>query len=292
MRRWIVLTFVVVSFLLLLPFGFQNKLLQQEPAIQIVMYDLRPGDYFTLLVRNAIEGDVVQVVSRALKEPPQFYQEGKDLIALVPIEYRTKPGTYPLTVTIERANRIITTFEESVTIHYREFSEQRLTVSPELQAKRADPLWDEDTVHTTKARSQTSLYPLWEGPFLQPVQGRISTEFGQIRYINDIDSGRHSGLDIAAATGTPIVASNTGLITLARNLHVTGNTVMIDHGRNLFTSYCHLDRVLVQDGQLVKKGDVIGTVGNTGFSTGPHLHWSVSIGSVFINPQLVMDREP
>ncbi|MCR4442287.1 MAG: M23 family metallopeptidase [Peptococcaceae bacterium] len=125
-----------------------------------------------------------------------------------------------------------------------------------------------------------------------PVEGKITTEFGLIRYINNVESGRHSGLDIAAGRGTPVKAANSGTINLARKLNVTGNTVIIDHGLKLYSTYCHMDKILVKEGEEVKKGQVIGQVGSTGFSTGPHLHWNISIGSTFVNPWLFLDKDP
>lgn len=91
-------------------------------------------------------------------------------------------------------------------------------------------------------------------------------------------------MDIAALTGTPVMAGNNGVVRLSMPLHVTGDTVNIDQGLNMFGAYSPLDCLLVEEGQVVQKGDIIGEVGSTGFSTGPHLHWSISIGSVFVNP--------
>jgi len=195
-------------------------------------------------------------------------------------------------VELMRYGDVINTIDQALTVYSREFPIQRLNVSSDLQAKRDESLWEQDRKYTTAAREKPNSVPLWEGAFLQPVEGRISTEFGLTRYINGVDSGRHSGLDIAAPTGTPLMASNSGVVTLARMLHVTGNTVIIDHGLNLFTSYSHLHQIEVEPNQQVKKGERIGTVGNTGFSTGPHLHWSVVIGGEFVDPALVTKDDP
>src|SRR5665647_2010269 len=99
-----------------------------------------------------------------------------------------------------------------------------------------------------------------------------------------LSSSRHSGLDLAAPLGTPVHAPNNGKVTLAAGgLLSTGNTIVIDHGMGLFTSYYHLNTMNVKAGDAVNKGDVIGTVGTTGFSTGPHLHYAVSIYNTNVN---------
>jgi len=94
----------------------------------------------------------------------------------------------------------------------------------------------------------------------------------------------HRGVDFAAPKGTPVYASNDGKILLAGNQFHRGNMVLIHHGGEIFTEYLHLDKVIAKEGQWVKKGDLIGKVGNTGVSTGHHLHWSFIIGGIWVNP--------
>ncbi|HCL56194.1 MAG TPA: hypothetical protein DHW82_04195 [Spirochaetia bacterium] len=94
----------------------------------------------------------------------------------------------------------------------------------------------------------------------------------------------HRGVDFAMPKGTPVYASNDGKILLAGNQFHRGNMVLIHHGGEIFTEYLHLEKVLAKEGQWVKKGDLIGKVGNTGVSTGHHLHWSFIIGGIWVNP--------
>ena len=125
-------------------------------------------------------------------------------------------------------------------------------------------------------------------PFLKPVEGRHSSVFGLRRFWNDQPRSPHSGLDIAANTGTPIESPAPGIVTVTGDYFFNGNTVMVDHGGGLVTMYCHLDTIGVQEGQAVARGDVLGQVGATGRSTGPHLHWSVSLAGVRVDPERVM----
>jgi murein DD-endopeptidase MepM/ murein hydrolase activator NlpD len=127
------------------------------------------------------------------------------------------------------------------------------------------------------------------GGFLMPVEGRISTRFGVRRVLNGKPRSLHSGVDIAVGKGTPIKASNGGRIVLADGLYLSGNTVVVDHGWGVSTNYAHLDRIDVTEGQMVEKGQVIGTVGSTGRSTGPHLHFGALIRGVKVDPLLLIE---
>jgi len=110
-------------------------------------------------------------------------------------------------------------------------------------------------------------------------------------FINNKVSGYHSGIDFGVPIGTPVKAANSGRVILSMTLTSTGNTIIIDHGYNLFSSYAHLDSLGVDVGDIVESGQLIGRSGNTGFTTGPHLHFTMSIGNTFINPMLLMEKE-
>lgn len=251
----------------------------------------RPGEFFFIRVEPLQANQTIKVTAPFIAEAPRVFVHREGVVALIPLDYRTAPGTYIMEVAIMKSGAVIQKLEQNITVNHRDFATQKMYVSPELLGSRDERHWAEDRIFTSQARSQPTPKSLWEGSFLKPLEGRLTTQFGQIRYINEQESGRHSGLDIAAPKGTPVVASNHGIVTLARCLHVTGNTVILDHGLNLFTSYAHLDQINVQLGEQVTKGQIIGTVGNTGFSTGPHLHWAVSVGAVFVDPDLIMATE-
>ncbi|NPB05807.1 MAG: M23 family metallopeptidase [Aquificae bacterium] len=114
---------------------------------------------------------------------------------------------------------------------------------------------------------------------------RISSPFGVRRWVNGKPSGFHKGLDLAAPYGTPVLASLSGRVVLARYLPLTGYTVILDHGWGLMTLYAHLSEITVSEGSFVKRGQVIGKVGSTGRSTGPHLHFGVYLNDSAVDPQ-------
>jgi len=122
--------------------------------------------------------------------------------------------------------------------------------------------------------------------FKLPVRGRFSSPFGARRIINKTKKTQHRGIDIAVITGTPIKAPANGKIINEGNYLLLGKAVFIDHGQSLITVYCHLSKILVKTNQRVKRGQIIGHVGNTGRSTGPHLHWGVSLNNTRVNPLL------
>ena len=126
--------------------------------------------------------------------------------------------------------------------------------------------------------------------FIWPVQGRISGRFGNQRVYNGTPKTPHSGMDIAAANGTPVKAPAAGIVTFASpSLYLTGGTVVIDHGAGVSSNFLHLSRIDVKVGDRVKQGQVFAAVGATGRATGPHLHWGMNWFDVRIDPLLVLE---
>ncbi|MEC7105316.1 MAG: M23 family metallopeptidase [Pseudomonadota bacterium] len=202
--------------------------------------------------------------------------------ALVGIPIRHALGRAQITFVYEGQDQTHT-FE----IVDKRYTEQRITlqnkemVSPnpkQLERIRAE------------SKRQRAIYATVSAPmdlstgFSMPLEGITTSLYGHRRFFNDQPRSPHSGLDIAAPTGTPIVAPAQARVALVDDLYYNGKSVFLDHGQGLITMYCHLSEQTVSTGELVQQDQVIGLVGATGRVTGPHLHWSVSLNGYRIDP--------
>ncbi len=262
-----------------------------EPEVLFNYHSLRPGDFIQIKVKAPSDASVK---ARFQESTYELWKNGNnEFIGFLPVSYYNTPGEYQISMLVKTAS-LDWVKSYPLRIVERKFPESRIFV-PETTRKEilSDTNVNSDAKTTAKARQegiQSKTLPLWEGSFIWPVKGKISTGFGRIRYVNQIDNGRHSGLDIVSPAGTPVVAVNHGRIVYAGNLYSTGLTVMIHHGLNLFSSYCHLSTIAVKQGDLIRKGVILGKVGSTGLSTGPHLHLTFRIGEVSIDPELFLEK--
>ncbi len=246
-----------------------------------------PGNILALKIEKLNEDDTVSIHTDAVKAKAEVIKYGDHYIAVLPIDLYAAIGDHDLSVTFNQGKDDEYKITRTFGIKSRTFKTQYLVVSESLNQSNRNDEANIEFVNVVKpARTISEPEKLWEGEFVMPVSGRLTTDFAQIRYVNnELSSSRHSGIDLAAPSGTAVQAPNDGNVTLAApGLLSTGNTIVIDHGMGLFTSYYHLNTMNVKVGDAVRKGDVIGTVGSTGFSTGPHLHYAVSIYNTYVNP--------
>ncbi|UED72174.1 M23 family metallopeptidase [Brevibacillus sp. DP1.3A] len=259
--------------------GVYAQTTKQQPAISVTPAKTYPGD--VILVRSK-EPQTVSLFSQNYR-----LQKTQDEYArFIPIPFNTKAGTYKVTSADKKLS-------VSVTIAPKKFEVDKLTVSKQLNKMRQDTnRINADQKKINAARSNSRAIPYFSEPFKQPAVGKLTTPFGYQRVVNGVPANRHSAIDIANKTGTPIWASNHGKVVLADSLYLTGNTIIIDHGLNIFSIYAHLSKLDVKTGQEVKQGQVIGQMGSTGFSTGPHLHYGMLVGNTYVNPQPFFDASP
>jgi len=264
-----------------------------EPYIKVRPQVSYPGD--TVLVQTSHRG-IIEFNGK--KYNLQRYDD-LSYITFLPISIDQLPDELQLLwYPNEDYNQAITTFLDNVIsteliIEEKPFSTQYLEVTEEQEEMYRDSeKIAEDRKKVDAALSNPIQKPLFSGEFEKPLEGRISTEYGYTRYVNGVFSSRHNAIDIAAPEGTPIIAPNNGKVVLAESLYLSGNRVIIDHGSNLISSFSHLSRLNVEAGAEVKKGDIIGWVGSTGFSTGPHLHHAIYVHDEAVNPELFFDNNP
>ena len=178
------------------------------------------------------------------------------------------------------------------TVMERRFNEETLRVSPrtiKLSQKDQDRAWQEQLVlNKIYASSHPSL--LFKTPFVKPLNSKVTSIYGVRRIYNNEKKGQHLGTDFRAPIGEKVPATNRGMVVLARDLFYTGHTVIIDHGMEIFTVYGHLSKTLVKEGDIVEKNDIIGLSGNTGRSSGPHLHWGVKVQGQYVDGMILVDE--
>ena len=175
----------------------------------------------------------------------------------------------------------------SLRVVARTYAVQHLTVAPgmaELDPETEKRAVDEIERMRTLYRA-VSGERLWSGPWRRPVAGdKPGSGFGARRVINGHPRAPHSGIDFAAQVGTPVVAANRGRVALVDEFFFPGRLVILDHGLGLYTLYFHLDTIGVREGDLLERGQPLGTVGMTGRVTGPHLHFGAQLGASRIDP--------
>ncbi|NNE38926.1 MAG: peptidoglycan DD-metalloendopeptidase family protein, partial [Gammaproteobacteria bacterium] len=209
--------------------------------------------------------------------------------AIVGIPLRAKPGVHELNLKIGD-NTSIKEFE----IYEKQYEEQYITIkntemvnpsSSNLERIRSES----SIINKAKAvRTNVSDVPL---QLDLPVSGRISSPFGLRRYFNQQPRNPHSGLDIAAPEGTLISSAAKGKVVNTGAYYFNGNTVFVEHGQGLITMYCHLSEILVEEGQQVSRGDILGKVGQTGRVTAAHLHWGVILNTVSVDPTMFLTEQ-
>jgi hypothetical protein len=204
--------------------------------------------------------------------------------AVIGIPLDAKPGPHQITVRqAEKEKTLIFTIED------KQYPTQHITIKDK---RKVNPnQYDMERINRETRHIDAALRH-WtdtnEVPFdfIWPLKGEISGLFGRRRVFNGEPRKPHSGMDIAAARGTPVQAPAAGIIRGSGDYFFNGNTVFIDHGQGLVTMFCHLSRIDVKDGQAVKQGEIIGLVGATGRVTGPHLHFGVSLNDERVEPRL------
>ena len=207
-------------------------------------------------------------------------------LAIVGIPLSSKPGAH---------TRKVATGKETVDVPFqvtdKSYRTQHLTIKNQRQVNPAPD--DLKRIESETKRSDTALSKFTTGgtpvfALQAPIEGERSDSYGSRRYFNGQPRNPHSGMDIAAAKGTPIHAPASGTVVEAGNFFFNGNTLFIDHGYGLVTMYCHLEEIKVKVGDRLAAGDLLGTVGATGRVTGPHLHWGVALNRAMVDPALFL----
>ena len=237
------------------------------------------GDTISVFVEVENAGDRPQVVMGD-RSFPAFPLQGNLYRAFIPTTPLDRAGSLSIRVSGDGETKNL-----ALALRGRSFRTQRIRVrgggggATQLELDRVAAF-----------KQLVTPEKFWNGALLRPTQGRVSTVFGVRRYYNGVFARDyyHRGVDYAAGTGTPVIAPAAGRIVLvgreSQGFRVHGNTIGIDHGQGVLSIMLHLHRIDVREGDTVRAGQRIGTVGSTGSSTGPHLHWGLYVNGVAIDP--------
>jgi murein DD-endopeptidase MepM/ murein hydrolase activator NlpD len=205
--------------------------------------------------------------------------------AIVPVALDSTAGEHDLAVSVTDEFGQVHTVHMPVAV--REFPEpvELLHLEPDVLALSTPAAKELERTTLDRVFAATPPQPAWHDTFGMPIEGVSTSGFGSPRrYAPGGRVSYHEGLDLAAPTGTPIHATNAGTVVVAGPFPIKGNLVVIDHGDGVFSLYFHQSKILVRVGNHVERGDIVGLVGTTGLSTGPHLHWEVRVDGVPTNP--------
>jgi len=250
---------------------------------------------------RAVPGGIVTVPikSHDKTEPQLMFQDHRVAVvpneksekapwfAIVGIPLSTKPGRHTLKMTAP------ITDELRFSVHKKNYRTQFITIKDrrKVTPHAADrKRIEKEKTEIKKALTHWSDASPFKEKFIPPVHGRVSSTFGLRRFYNRRPRDPHSGIDIAAAKNTEVKAPADGVVLQTGDYFYSGNTIIIDHGHSLITTYSHLNSMDVKAGDYVARGKVIGTIGKTGRATGPHLHWEVILNHAKVDPLLFVSR--
>jgi murein DD-endopeptidase MepM/ murein hydrolase activator NlpD len=275
---------LLITFFLALPLwiGVRTAVAFAKPEITVSSDSIFQGDVGLLRVRTADgERPEVQWMNQHLFMAPS--ENAKVWIGFFGADLKLKPGSYPLVVK-NAATGLRKQID--VTVRSKDYGVRRLTLPKEMV--------ELDAVTLERARREAAIMkealdappgaPQWKGSFVQPLDGEVVGPFGQASIINGLPRAPHSGVDLKAERGTPVVAINSGRVSLTGEYFFNGLFVVIDHGGAIQSMYFHLDKILLQQGDRVTKGQIVGFVGATGRATGPHLHFGIRVNGARIDP--------
>jgi murein DD-endopeptidase MepM/ murein hydrolase activator NlpD len=252
-------------------------------ALQVVVTPANPqlGDTLSVIIQVDSNGGETPKVSLQQKNYPAFEIGNGRFRALLPTTPLEKPGARLLQVAGDGQVQNL-----SVQVRDRDFPTQSIWLPPGKDEEGTDAEFDR--VDAFKALVTPEKF--WDGKLLRPNSGEITTIYGVRRYYNGVfaQDYYHRGVDYAGAYGSPVVAPAAGRVSLvgreSQGFKIHGNVVGIDHGQGVASILMHLSRIDVQEGDVVKAGQVIGALGSTGAATGPHLHWGLYVHGQSVDP--------
>lgn len=256
--------------------------LSAEPALELAPPIARPGDAVLVRVSGSAHSPHGTLAGRELS----FWSAGpEDFWALAPLPLEAAPGTVEARVAAGESS-----LEAGLLLVEPGFASHAITLDKKYVEPPASVLqrMASDRKAFAEGFAQPFAPPLFQAAFDWPRRAPTSGRFGDQRVLNGKKASVHYGLDITGPRGARVAAANDGVVVVARNAYLSGNTVVVWHGAGVYTAYFHLDRMVVRAGQRVARGEQLGALGATGRATGPHLHWGVKVGGLYVDPESLM----
>jgi len=240
------------------------------------------------IVLLPIDNNHIASTARYKKKKLAVISNEKTQYLLVGLSLSTKPGSYSISI----KNKQGKTEKLPFNVKDKVYKAQYLTIK---NKRKVNPYEKDMTRILSEKKRKKAAKKNWldnapDADFNTPVNGRISSIFGLRRFFNEQARRPHSGLDIAAPQGTPIKAVESGTVTESGDFFFSGNMVYLDHGQGLISLYAHMHTINVKPGDKITKGQVIGTVGETGRVTGPHLHLAIIANQTLVDPLLFLPQ--
>ena len=255
------------------------------PSYAVLEPALVPGGIAIVSVKNYTPDTSITFDNRKTT----VFKRGDSWYALAGIPLKAKPGEYQFKIKQQDDSTLVA----RVDVKHKKYQEQHLTIQ---NKRKVNPNKDDmeriskERVRKRAAKNHWSEdYP--DLDFIWPVSGEISSIFGLRRFFNEQERNPHNGLDIAAPEGTDIKATADGTVIETGDFFFSGNMVYVDHGQGLISLYAHLSRIDVKPGDVLRRGDVLGAVGQTGRVTGAHLHFAVMANGVLVDPVYLLPRQ-
>jgi murein DD-endopeptidase MepM/ murein hydrolase activator NlpD len=260
-----------------------SVLTQERATLEFYFPNLAQGQ--TGLMRIAGEG-IAGARARFMNNLTDFFQvDGDGFYGVLSASMELNPRQYDLDIFVWYADESRQTINTQIDVVTGQFIRQVVTIPPD-KAYLVDPEIERDELARMEGVFSTvTLEKLWDNTgFALPIPGgELTSPFGAFRNFNEAVETRHTGWDVQATLGQPILASAAGKVAFAGLLQIRGNCVIVDHGHGIFTTYNHLQQIHVTRGQTITKGQVLGIVGNTGRTSGPHFHWEVAVNGQFVD---------
>ena len=259
----------------------------------LISFNSMAESFISRLLNHPVPGGIAVLQLGNASTAPKVSYQGKPVLTLKDQENWIAVIGIPLTVKAGQQTALVNGKNTHFKVAAKHYKEQRITIKNQQQV---NPNAQNQQRIQRELKEQLAAYDQFSPRqpsnlyFDMPINARLSSPFGLRRFFNGEERNPHSGLDLAAGTGTPIKAPAAGKVILTGDYFFNGKTVFVDHGQGLISMFCHLSKIDVKVGDELGRQQVLGKVGATGRATGPHLHWNVSLNAVRVDPAIFIGK--